>query len=603
MKRTIISALSLLAFAACCFVSRSCANTTTPPSGGPKDTIPPVLLSVTPENYATNVPVIGQKILLLFDEYTVVKTSTDIFMSPPHKKKPTAKVKGKNIVVTIQDSLRADQTYTIDFGQALADNNEGNLAPRYVYTFSTGDVIDSLYFTGKVFDSQTLEPVKGVMVTAYSDLSDSACFLTLPDAAVKTDDWGFFTIRNIKAQPYRIYAYTDGNADYKYDPDEDQVAFLDTVFTPFSIVRDSIYELGSFDMKDTALCAAREPMMSLMLFKELQSIQYLQNSGRKTEKSGFLKFSAADVHINSLEFMGIKSDKVIIQYSPMRDSLDFWIDVNYRLEDSLMIRLDYMKTDSTGALSPFVENLSLPVMKNLEEEELLKGLSREQKKQYKNKKDTAFKLTTVVANETVETDGITVSSALPISAIIQDSISLVEKNPKGQLSNKKFSFTQDTSDIRVYHIKPDENLIKGYEYTLYLPQGTFTNLDKLPNSREEIQFQIPGGEDLCVLTLNLQNVDGQYIVDVLDESGKNVIRKVVVNKDYTAEFKYMKPGKYMIRLSQDSNGNGTVDTGNLLEKRQPEMVKFYQSSPGNSILEIPESFDVEQDINIKAIFE
>ena len=602
MKRTLISALALLGFAACCFLSRSCANTTTPPSGGPKDTIPPVLLTVTPENRTTNFPVIGQKILLLFDEYTVVKTSTDIFVSPPVKKRPSAKVKGKNIVVSFQDSLLPDQTYTIDFGQALADNNEGNLAPRFVYTFSTGETIDSLYFTGKVFDSQTLQPVKGVMVAAYSDLSDSACFLKVPDAAVKTDDWGFFVIRNIKDRPYRIYAYNDEGSDYKYDPDTDNIAFLDSIFTPTAVVRDSIFELGAFDMKDTLECAKREPMISLALFKELQTAQYLQNSGRKTEKSGFLKFSAADVKINSLEFPGIKKENVIIQYSPMRDSLDFWIDVPYRLDDSLMIRLNYMKTDSTGALSPADANLSLAVMRDLEQEKIMEGLTREEKKRLKNKKDTVFKLTTTVSDETVEMDGVTLSSALPVKNIIQDSISLTEKNPKGQTFLKKFSFEQDTMDIRTYHIRPEDALIKGYEYLLRIPQGTFTNLDKLPNALEEIKFQIPGGEDLCILTLNLKNVDNQYIVEVLDESGKTVVRKTTVAGDKSIEFKYMKPGKYMVRLSRDANGNGTVDTGNLLEKRQPEIVKFYATSPESNILEIPESCDIEQDLDIKEIF-
>ena len=364
MKRTTATAIILALFTACLALSHSCANTTTPPSGGPKDTIPPVLVKLTPGDGTTNFPLADGKVTLLYNEYTVVKTAGDILLSPPTRRRPNAKVKGKNIVVSLQDTLRPNQTYTLDFGQALADNNEGNLAPRLVYTFSTGDSIDSLYLTGKLIDSRTLAPVKGALVTAYVDQADSACFNTLPDAAVKTDDWGFFVLRNLRDTVYRIYAYSDKDNDYKYNPDEDEVAFLDSLFQPTEKVSDSTYELRPFLMKDTLACSAREAMIQLLMFKELQSVQYLQNSGRVTERQGFLKFSAADVQINSLEFVGIDSSAIILQYNQTRDSIDFWVNTDYKLDDSLLIRLNYMKTDSTGVLAPCEENLSLAVKKD-----------------------------------------------------------------------------------------------------------------------------------------------------------------------------------------------------------------------------------------------
>jgi len=604
MKKQLTTAAFLLMFAAICILSRSCANTTTPPSGGPKDTIPPVLINLTPENNTTNFPRFGQKVLLLFNEYTVVKDQNAIMVSPPMKKKPSAKVKGKNIVVSFQDSLLENQTYTIDFGQSLADNNEGNIAPRLVYAFSTGEVLDTMYFTGKVLDAKSLKPVKGTTVAIFSDLSDSACFLKVPDAITKTDDWGFFTIRNIRPVDYRVYAYSDADANYKYDPDGDEIAFLDSVFTPFAVVADSIYELGYFDMKDTVKCKARYNMVTLNMFKELQSKQYLQNSGRTTQKSGFLKFSAGNVQINSLEFVGISKDKIILQYSPERDSIDFWINVNYRLDDSLMIRLDYMKTDSTGNLSSAVENLSLAVMKTETAESTAQGSAKGSKKNEKKpEKDTVFELSQLISNETVETDGMSVSSALPILKVDQDSILLTETNPKGQKTSKSFLFWQDTMEIRKYHIKPVEELKKGYEYSIRLGQGAFINLDKLPNRAADINFKVPDGDDLCTLTLNFINVDKNYLVDILNDKGDQTVRSSSTNKDKKIEFKYLKPGKYMIRLTRDENGNGFVDSGNLLKKRQPEIVRFFQTSLDNNIFEIPETFDIEQDIDIKTIFE
>ena len=594
MKRTLATAVLLALFVACCVFSHSCANTTTPPSGGPKDTIPPVLLKITPENGAKQFPQTDGKITLLYNEYTVVKTASDILLSPPTKRKPTAKVKGKNIVVSFTDTLRENQTYTLDFGQALADNNEGNLAPRLVYAFSTGDTIDSLYFTGTVYDSRTLAPVKGALVAAFTDLTDSACFKTLPDAVVRTDDWGYFALRNVRDTAYRVYAYSNTSGDYKYNPDGDQVAFLDSVYYPTAVVNDSIYELQPFLMKDTLQCQARKSMITLLMFKELQSVQYLQNSGRTSEKQGFLKFSAADVQINSLEFVGIDSSAVILQYNRTRDSLDFWVNVNYRLDDSLLIRVNYMKTDSTGVLSPAEENLSLAVKPREDAPAQPKD---------KNQRDTTFQLTINAKDETVEQLGVSMESALPIIRFERDSIRLKETNPKGQVSEKAFSFQQDSLDIRRFIVRPESKLIKGYDYELTLPQGTFTNLDKLPNAATTAKFKVPQGETLSLLQVVLEGVNGNYIVDLTDEKGNNVLRTYIVSSDKTLDFPYLKAGKYMIRISSDQNNNGLSDTGNLLEHRQPEPVRFYESEPGNKVLEIPESAEIEQHINIKEMFQ
>lgn len=594
MKRVLTITILLALFAACCIASHSCANTTTPPSGGPKDTIPPVLLKVTPEQRSKQFPLTDGKITLLYNEYTIVKNAGDIVLSPPNRRKPTTKIKGKNIVVTLPDTLRENQTYTLDFGSALVDNNEGNPAPRLVYVFTTGDTIDSMYFTGTVIDSRSLAPVKGALVTAYTDLADSACFNSLPDAAVKTDDWGYFAIRNIRDTTYRIYAYSDKAGDFKYNPDEDDVAFLDTVFRPTRVVNDSLYELKPFLMTDTLGCQARESMMTLLMFKELQSVQYLQNSGRVTEKQGFLKFSAADVQITSLEFVGIPDSSVIVQYNRTRDSLDFWINVNYKLDDSLLVRLNYMKTDSTGVLAPVEENLSLAVKSN----DNATVVSKEKKQQ----PDTTFKLTVDAKDETVEQLGVQIESPLPIIHVVRDSIHLTETNPKGQVANKTFRLEQDSTDIRRYTITPDTKLIKGYEYVLTLPIGTFYNIDKLPNAAATAKFKVPQAENLSLLKLVLNEVNGNYIVELTDEKGSRVVRTYTANSDRTLEFPYLQAGKYMIRISSDQNNNGLSDTGNLLAHRQPEPVRFYEATPGNRILDIPESAEIEQHINIKEMF-
>ncbi len=595
MRRIIATAIALALFVAACIGSHSCANTTTAPSGGPKDTLPPVLIKLTPESGTTNFPTTGGKITLQYNEYTVVKTATDILLSPPTRRRPQAKIKGKNIVVTLPDTLRADQTYTIDFGQALADNNEGNIAPRLVYAFSTGETLDSLYFTGTVINSQTLAPVKGALVAAYIDQSDSVCFNQRPDAAVKTDDWGYFVLRNLSDTLYQIFVYSDTDADYKYNPDEDEVGFLDSLYRPTHVVNDSVPELHAFDMKDTLHCSARESMINLVTFKELQTVQYLQNSVRTSERQGYLKFSAANVQIDQLEFVGIPDSSVILQYNVTRDSIDFWINTSYRLDDSLLIRLNYLQTDSTGQLSPCEENLSLAIKKTED--------SKQQSKDPKQKPDTTFTLVVSAKDETVEQVGVSIESALPMIHVQRDTIQLFETNPKGQKSEKTFRFEQDSNEIRRYVIKPDFDLIKGYDYELKIPAGTFVNLDKLPNAEAGAKFKVPQGENLSQLEVQLTGVEDRYIVELTDEKGSRVFRTYHVEQAGALLFPYLQAGRYMIRITCDKNRNGYADTGNLLARKQPEVVRFYESQPGNKILEIPESAEIEQTIDLKAMFQ
>lgn len=578
-------------------VSRSCANTTTPPSGGPKDTIPPELVQLVPENSTKHFPRTGQKIKLTFNEYTVIKDQNEITLSPPHRKKPTAKVKGKSIEVTFNDTLREECTYTIDFGEALVDNNESNPAPRLIYAFSTGDSIDSMYFTGTVRDYKTLAPVKKALVAIYSDLSDSACLYGNPAAAVKSDEWGYFVFRNVKSIPYRLYAYSDVDNDFAYNPDSDEIAFCDTVIVPVKVIGDSIPELGHFNMKDTLECLGRKADVKLNIFKEHQTKQYLQNSGRKSEKYGFLKFSAGDVQINSIDFWGIDKEQVILQYNQARDSIDFWIDSKYRLPDSLIINLNYKMTDSLGVLVDTVENLSLAIIKE-KDSDAAGGITAKGSKQ----KDTVFNFKVDVKKESIQTDGFSIEHTIPVKIASMDSVVLVETNPKGQKSEKPYRFFQDSTELRRYWFLPEDKLIVGYEYTINIPQGSFIDIEGLPNKAEEIKFEVPKDEKLSFLTLDFKECDCNYIVELTNDKGDTVIKTLYINEDKSAEIQYLKAGKYMIRITRDVNGNRLLDTGNLLSHIQPEEVRFYEYEPEKSIIEIPESTEIVQEINFKKLF-
>ena len=280
MKKSLLIPLIPVAAVLALVMSHSCANTTTPPTGGPKDTIPPLIVKIDPLPGSVNVPVHDAKVVFTFNEYVTVKDPKSIVLSPPQKKAPKYKMKGKSLVVYFEEDLKDNTCYTIDLTNAIADNNEGNMFPGYVTTFSTGSKIDSMMVTGLVQDYKTLNPMKGATVLIFKDQSDSAIFKGRPDAAVKTDDWGFFCIRNIKDTVYRLYALRDENNDNKYDPESEAVAFMSSTIRPVTKMNDSIPELLKYDMKDTLLCRARKTEYELTAFRGKPSKQMIVNKVR-----------------------------------------------------------------------------------------------------------------------------------------------------------------------------------------------------------------------------------------------------------------------------------------------------------------------------------
>ena len=342
--------------------SHSCANTTTPPSGGDKDTIPPVITNISPLP-STNVPTHNTQIVITFNEYVTVKDPKAIFLSPPLEKSPRYKIRGKSLVVYFESDLDTNTTYTLDLTNAIADNNEGNMYPGYTLMFSTGSQIDSMAITGVVRDCNTLQPIKGATVMLYKDLSDSAVFKRRPDAAVKTDDWGFFALRNIADTDYRLYAIRDESSNNIYDPDNDRIAFHDSIIRPTIVATDDLPELMKYDMKDTLHCEARKAEYEMVMFREKPSKQMIVNKVRIQPRSSYITFMAPSAQIDSLWIKGIPANRLITQFNIQKDSLEIWVNDRKRMPDTLHLFVDYMKTDTTGKMVPFTEHVRLAMEK------------------------------------------------------------------------------------------------------------------------------------------------------------------------------------------------------------------------------------------------
>ena len=590
----IIHAIAVLTVLGSIMFAPSCANTTTPPSGGPKDTIPPLVTEIYPELNQINVPRNKTKLEIKFNEYVVVKDAKSLYLSPPLEKAPKFKIKGKGVVIYFENDLDSNKTYTLDVTNAIADNNEGNMFPGFTMVFSTGDRIDSMMVTGTVQDCNTLKPIKGATVMLYKDQADSALFLHRPDAAVKTDEWGFFCLRNIQDTVYRMYAVIDDNNNNMYEAENEKVAFIDSLIRPTMMVADSLPELMKFDMKDTLNCLSRKTEYALNIFREKPTKQMIVNKERVGERTAYITFMAPYAQIDSIWIKGVPQEKLITQFNIVQDSLEIWVNDPAIQPDTLLLNVKYMKTDTLGMLNSFTEEVKLTKPKSL-----LVGKSA--KKDIK-KEDTTCVFKLEANPELVEQYGFTMEFKYPVVKDAFDSLILRSVNPRQQESFCKYNVIQDTLNLRKYTIMPTEKFQSGWEYFLKVPHRKFTDINGFYNDSTEVKVSLPTDDKLSSISLVLSNVSKKYIIDLLNEKKDKVIRTFIIDKDQTLLFPYIKAGKYSVRFTEDVNRNGIVDTGNLLEHKQPEKVLFYTLADGNNLIDIPEMTELEQMIDVGEMF-
>ena len=531
---------------------------------------------------------------MTFDEFVVVKDAQSLFLSPPMEKTPKYKIRNKSVIVYFENDLDSNKTYVLDVTNAIADNNEGNMYPGYAMVFSTGKHIDSMMVTGIVQDCNTLMPVKGATVMLYKDHSDSAVFKHRPDAAIKTDDWGFFCLRNIQDTVYRMYAIMDMNNNNIYEADQDQVAFLDTLVRPSQKVNDSLPELKKYIMTDTVACLARKTQYELNLFQEVPSKQMILNKERLGERTAYITFMAPYAKIDSIWMTGIPADKLITQFNLEQDSLEIWVNDPRPLPDTLFLNVDYLKTDTLGNLVPTIEEVKLAKPRE-------SAVAKSSRKDIK-KEDTTTVFTITAEPETIEQYGFLIEFKYPLVESAFDSLEFRYLNPKQQEFTDTYTVVQDSLNLRKYVIRPATKMLPGYEYFLKVPHRKFKDINGFYNDSSEVKVTLPNDDKLSSLTLVLENVRNKYIIDLLNEKRDQTIRSFIIDKDETLLFPYIKAGKYSIRLTEDLNRNGLVDTGNLLEHKQPEKVKFFKLENGNAYMDIPEMTELEQTIDVGELF-
>ena len=581
----------------------SCANTSTPPEGGPKDTLAPILVEVVPPINSLHHPVDikHSTVSFEFDEYVVLNNPNSyIFLSPPQSKPPTAKIKGKKVVVSFTEPLDSSQTYSLSLGEAIKDNNEGNPFPPYTHSFSTGSYVDSLFVSGNIVEASTMLPMSNMTVLFHTDLSDSAIYKVRPRAAAKSDLWGYFTVRNLPVDSvYRVYAIQDLNNNCIYDPDQEMVAFLDTLVRPTGVMRPGLPELVPVMMTDTAACQARPTQISLSMFMEVSQRQLLRSRERVSRRQMYLKFAAPYPQIDSMILDGISPDKLILEHNFYQDSITIWINDQGPIPDTLQMRLSYMRTDDTlNILMPVTDTIKMIRPKGKMVENRWGEMVEEA--------DTLAAYEVDASPEKIDQEGIIIEFESPMIQTPFDSITIMSKNTREQTAPASFTVERDTANIRRYVLRMKDRLISGYEYTLRIPDSLFLDIDGIYCDSLVKTFSLPQDENLSSLTVETSNVHEKYMVELVDEKRTNVYRTYHIDSAAVLSFPYLKAGRYSLRITEDKNGNGQIDTGDLLEHRQPEKVMMFRFNDvlGNNayILEIPERTELIQTIDIGEMF-
>lgn len=581
----------------------SCANTSTPPEGGPKDTLAPILVEVVPPINSLHHPVDikHSTVSFEFDEYVVLNNPNSyIFLSPPQSKPPTAKIKGKKVVVSFTEPLDSSQTYSLSLGEAVKDNNEGNPFPPYTHSFSTGSYVDSLFVSGNIVEASTMLPMSNMTVLFHTDLSDSAIYKVRPRAAAKSDLWGYFTVRNLPVDSvYRVYAIQDLNNNCIYDPDQEMVAFLDTLVRPTGVMRPGLPELVPVMMTDTAACQARPTQISLSMFMEVSQRQLLRSRERVSRRQMYLKFAAPYPQIDSMILDGISPDKLILEHNFYQDSITIWINDQGPIPDTLQMRLSYMRTDDTlNILMPVTDTIKMIRPKGKMIENRWGEMVEEA--------DTLAAYEVDASPEKIDQDGIIIEFESPMICTPFDSITITSKNTREQIAPAPFTVEKDTANIRRFILRMQDKMVAGYEYTLRIPDSLFMDIDGIYCDSLVKTFSLPQDENLSALIVETSNVNEKYMVELVDEKRTNVYRTYHIDSAAVLNFPYLKAGRYSLRITEDKNGNGQIDTGDLLEHRQPEKVMMFRFNDvlGDKayILEIPERTELIQTIDIGEMF-
>lgn len=601
LKEILFSLLIVLLLVACASIGT--------PDGGPYDEDPPVFLGGVPAINAKNVT--DKKIVIDFDENIRLENAFEkVVISPPQIEQPQIKYNAKRITVQLEDSLIPNTTYSIDFNDAIVDNNEGNPLEGFAYVFSTGAIVDTLAVSGTVLNAQDLEPIKGILVGLYSSKSDTA-FTSIPlERVARTDSRGRFTIKGLAPGNYRVYALQDANGNYFFDQKSEAIAFYEAEVSPYTtrafrndtVWRDSV----TIDtVRSVEYTRYMPDDIVLRAFKEDFYTQYLVKYPREEHSNFTLYFSAPNAELPVVKGINFdEKDAYILETSEKRDTLRYWLkDTAVFYKDTLIVEVTYNVLDTLNNTVSQTDTLYIASKKSRKRvlEEELEKFEKEEKrflKRAKKRDDYDENNPPVYIRPTKE---LVISGGAGTQMDVNKDIEFTFLEPLLSYDRSAihlwhmvdtvpvempFVFERSSDNVRSYKLfaewRPEE------VYKLQIDSAAFKGLYGAVSNLYEQTMQYRSLDDYAVLYLTVPNTGNDAVVELVNS--REQVSDVQRTKNNSCAFYFITPGKYTLRLFIDRNRNGKWDTGSYENNLQPEEFYYYPH-----ILDLRALFEYEQD--------
>ena len=608
--KTLLRSVAAVVIFGGCFCR--CANIMSP-EGGPRDTLPPVIVKLEPDNFTTNFD--ARRIYIEFDEFVQLKDQQkEFFTSPAMKKKPTLSIKGKGIVVQIRDTLKENTTYALNFGSAVRDNNEGNALNAMRYVFSTGPEIDSLMCSGYTADGYKADSVGKTFIWFFPADSlpdtpdyDSTMFNAKPAVIARAENNGIFIAQNLKPIPYRVYAFNDKNDNQMYEPGTDMAGFVDGVWNPaempdFAIWFDSLRHYPSAD-----------PQLYFRMFTDdVFKRQVLQSSTRPRQHQAVLNFGAPNPRIEKITFDSIPEGKFILDpQTKGKDTIAIWFNLPAAdLPDTIRGEITYFKHDSVRVLQSVTEPLKLSwrYVETKEEERAREKEEKERQRAEKEgeeyvppKRENPFKFKMNSSGDINPEQHLAIEFDYPVVALDSAAIVLTNIDDAGTESRQSVTLERDTANMRRWLIT--SRWKENSKYSLLIPAGAVTDVAGQQNDSIRGSYTTLDPEKYATVIVNVTGKgDGtNYIIQLTNGSGSLQQEKRGI-KDGRVQFNYVPTGEIKLRVIEDMNGNGVWDSGNVVERRQPERTELYVNDKGEDTFATKANWEMELDVDMNRLF-
>lgn len=519
-----------------CLFLFSCAQIKAP-TGGEVDTTPPQIIEekTFPKNYSTNFN--SNIIEITFDEYfNVTNPNQNVLITPILDNEPKFTTKGKKLIIELNDTLKENTTYTINFGETIKDFNANNVLKNFNYVFSTGTFIDSMKTSGIVTDAKTGKPAEDIKVMLYNAFDDSIVSKEKPNYLAVTDKQGKYKISYIKQGTYKVFALKDENRNYKFDLPNEQIAFLDSTIVIDTNSRNNNLELFLFeeDYKKQQITA-----------KKYEYPDKLTLAFNRPTKEVFIK----DTNGNKLSFYQT-------EINPTKDSLVYWNIENKISDNKIIIEADTL-----------VDTIKFYPYKKPKVDTLVKLVSISQTIDA----NEPIKLTFDRPIKTIDTSGISIvkdSTQVPLTTFIIDSV--------------------DAKNIFVNFVKSEKETFGITIAPSFITDIFNSNIKDTLAKKISVQEKDYYGS----LSFNLSNINKSYSYIIQLYNGSNLVKEDVFN-GVKINYPKLSPGKYSINVIVDENNNGKWDTGNYYKKQQPEkIIKFSKPLDIRSNWELEETLDI-----------